>query len=440
MHRDSRIRRPAATPCASQLYQTASMTPGDETSQLYIYPTPTSLESRASPVKAPLVQVFPTLGSVFEQPSSQRLEHKDEEVLGCLPLVVGPTPRQTGVISMPKRAKRRRKAESLGMDRARGEARRSSFSQEAHHQLLVDSHASIKECAIVTTPPATCQLALSSFSNRTLGAALNDCVLMRRLVAQLRCDRIGGVEDFSRVRVGVATQNELANSLCTLFYPVCHKYGASLDTAFLAYGILCKYSQRCAPRLASTRSQLYIAALLIAFKYNEEEDPNISDFARTIAKLPDAPSIFTSQALPTPSAVTRMEQRMMRTIEWKIGDIVTPLVLIMALLDTLPGSWSVSAKHRVLGLAIVVLEGLLATPNAYSHLQYSLSRWTVFASSQVLFALSKNDSCSVDQYVRLLHRIIVPDAHLETESRPSWLEALSKHTTEQVATRSFSLR
>lgn len=458
MQRESRLRRQATSLFASQPHQTSSTAPNAEIfqqQQHYIYPTPTSLESRTSPLKTPLVEVFPLVGSTFEQPPSGTLiddagerrrgrersggEGKDEETVCCLPLIVGPTPRQTGAVAIPRRTKRKRRIDSAGMERVRGETRQSSLHAEVYRHFATASRADLRDSSSIETPQETCHLATSTPSNRLLLSALTESFLLRRLIAQLQHCRLDGAEAFSCIRVSASTQHELANSLFTVFFPICHKYGASVDTAVLAYGIVCKYSLRCAPRLSSTRAQLYVAALVIAFKYNEEEDPNITDFSRMIAKCPGAPLPFASKMLPTPHAVTRMEQKIMRTIDWRIGDIATPLVLTLALLDCLPGAWCVSAKRRIIGMTSVVLEGLLGAPDASTRFPFSMPRWTIFALGQVLSILSRQRYAgSVDQYVRLLHRIIYPDVRLETDKRPPWLEALSKYATENIMSRSAS--
>jgi hypothetical protein len=214
------------------------------------------------------------------------------------------------------------------------------------------------------------------------------------LVARL-CKGLGDNDaPFHNVALSEPSRMELENSLSRIIYPVCVKYGASLDTAFLAYSILSKYCKVLPPRLMVTRHQLYVAALMIAFKYAEEEDPNITDFCKTISKR------MSDFITPSTAAVLRMEQRIMRVIEWRIADIPTPMVLTYALLDCFP--LETSAKRTLAKRAQIHLESVLMEQSDLGKL--STERWTIAVLAQALGHFIP--STTVGQCARLLSKFL----------------------------------
>ena len=168
-----------------------------------------------------------------------------------------------------------------------------------------------------------------TFLSMQLGATVKRTSLLSLLARQLPT---GNIFD-NCSKCSQLTKIELENSLMSILYPTCKHFKASIDTCFLAYHIISRYCQMVSPARATSRNQLYIAAMLVAFKFNEEEDIEISSFGKFISQLPSSPTSFKR---PQASEVIRMEQKMIRAIGWRLADIVTPGVLINSVLECIP--------------------------------------------------------------------------------------------------------
>jgi hypothetical protein len=159
---------------------------------------------------------------------------------------------------------------------------------------------------------------------------------------------------------------------------------------------------------------------MVAFKYNEEEDPNIADFSKTILKSKHCPPLFSP---PTAASVLKMEQKVMKVIEWRISDIVTPIILTYSLLDCFP-NWDLHARRQLAKKTEIFLDGYLATGSP-RHPCFSIPRWTVFALSHVL-AIS--GTCrNVAQIASTFWNVLYPGEWRQTA--PSWYDDLMESCT-----------
>lgn len=386
----------------------------------HVYPTPTSLVSPfggAPDKEGPSYLVPPASSTVG-------LEAVGGEEGWGIPLLVGRVERRLEPTVQVKRRRPRRRLpapvgrnedtlpEDVVMDRIRQQHLRSSFF--GPH--FPSNSNSLRETA--SNPESICiPIGAEAFARHT---AVPDSLLARLL------DRSEGIRShsFAECPGSAGMREELRCSLSSIFLPVCKKYCASLDTACLAYTLLARAAPAIPPRLSTTRNQMYIAALMIAFKFNEEEDPVVADFAKTILKTPHRPSTF---QIPPTASVIRMEQRMMRAINWRAQDIVNPLVLTFALLDSLHPSLDLSfAKKRKLAImAELFLVAMLAHPRTLLAVEggFDVVRWTIFALGSVFHLHCRRREPR--HFIRQLYRSLYPRQWSDARNAPSWYDQLA---------------
>lgn len=360
-----------------------------------IFPTPTSLNSSKSP------HVHSDPSALALSPSPYQLCHQTsggELTLAgssfSLPYLQGRAVRKTRNFTTYRRSvKRKRVSTNSPNDREEGthtydfdgHDKENPYNPGDKINLFGFSHGSI-----FPSSSPTCKLLSQALGRPVYRTPLFD-ELTRRLPPP------NGY--YSRLACAQTTRIELEGSLTSVFGPVCRRHGASLDTAFLAYGLTGRYCQVVSPVRATSRSQLYIASLLAAFKWNEEEDVEIDELARTILANVGSPTSFRR---PTPVQVIRMEQRLMATLGWRLGDEVTPLVLVTALLDCI-GGWGRERRMEILRKFEGTMQIILFERNIHASGPVELSQ---LVSLGLAFCLGTPESTSFFPAALALHRFI----------------------------------
>lgn len=365
-----------------------------------IFPTPTSQNSSKSPHvhSDPLALAI----SPSPSPSPYQLCHQmsgGELILTessfSLPYLQGRVVRKTRNFTTYRRSVKRKRIPTNDKDDCEAEERTHTCDPDGHNKenpydprdkinLFGFSHGSI------FPPSPTCKLLSQALGRPVYRTPLFD-ELARRLPPPAGY--------YSRLACAPATRVELEGALTSVFGPVCRRHGASLDTAFLAYGLTGRYCQVASPVRATSRSQLYIASLLAAFKWNEEEDVEIDELARTILANAGSPNSFRR---PTPVQVIRMEQRLMAALGWRLGDDVTPLVLVTALLDCI-GGWGGERRMEILRKFEGTMQIILFERNIHAHGYVELSQ---LVSLGLAFCLGTPESTSFFPTALALHRFI----------------------------------
>ena len=152
---------------------------------------------------------------------------------------------------------------------------------------------------------------------------------------------------YNLLRMREETKEELRFSWATCFHRIVlrHCNTPTVDTSYLAYSIALTFASMFPPTRRDTRCHLYTAAAMLAFKFLEEDDPRSQEFHKITSNITTSSSSGSSESGPIEYCKKRicgMEQRLMMAVDWRLGDIVLPMVLVYALLDT------ISMQHRTL--------------------------------------------------------------------------------------------
>lgn len=314
---------------------TNSTSPAEGNIPNSVFPTPTSLENAKLPKLA-----FGSTTPFVEGSEGALAIHQEA---ATIPLIMGHVGRRTKNFSILRRSSRRRP-----MPVQRG----SPFNRNNEPSFLAVSKVGRtlledKENLV----PATCPiLSILDEISRRINLAIIYSPVLSSLPVQ---SQKGGL--FDGEKLSLFRKRELDLSLVTIFRPAGLPFKADHDTTFLAYNLVARYARNSTLVRTATRNQLYLAALLVAFKFNEEEDAEIAQLGEAIMNHGMAPPTF---IIPTARDVIRQESKLLREIGWHIDDIVTPLSLLTAFLQCFPSlneEATIKIRRRVECLISILL-------------------------------------------------------------------------------------
>lgn len=296
-----------------------------------IFPTPTSLDNndRKSTFN------FSKSITIQSLSSSEQRGDDDMPISPFIPLVSGMIERVVGPKKRPmtlKKINNTKVIDNNSMKRARNQAIQDSFT---------------KNVRLTITVPVR-----QSSGHKWLSIEPHQSALLANLVGKLKM-----TIPFWNIRCTARKRNELIGSISSILYPLCASTAGSVDSIFLAYQMVETFVSRQPVQLVhrdDTRMQLYLASIMIAYKLNEETDPHIAPLASQLVTLMDV-------RMPNVFGVLKMEQRLMKTLDWRITMHVLPMNLCLAMLDVLPDCLAVdlALKHAILNESECILKGIV---------------------------------------------------------------------------------